>query len=95
MVEEEGQRFPAVLEAFEMGDETASLHRKGEVLWGPFIPGLEDLFPGKTIKGNIELHRPEMGGIELEPFSLGKVRRIENPIPPVGIVVAACADVKH
>jgi hypothetical protein len=33
-----------------------------------------------------------MGGIELEPFSLGKVRRIENPVPPVGIVVAACAD---
>jgi len=33
-----------------------------------------------------------MGGIELEPSSLGKIRWIEDAIPPMGVVVTACTD---
>jgi hypothetical protein len=72
-----------------MGDEPASLDGKIEILGGPFIPTLKDLFLGQAIKRDIQLDRVEMFSIEFEPLSLGKIRRVENTIPPMGVIVAA------
>ena len=33
-----------------------------------------------------------MLSIEFEPFSLGKIRRVKDPIPPMGVIVAAGTD---
>jgi hypothetical protein len=34
-------------------------------------------------------------GVELKPLFLGKVRRIEGPVPPMGIIIAARPDEYH
>jgi hypothetical protein len=89
MVKKKGEGFPAILQPFDMGDEPASLDGKIEILGGPFIPTLKDLFLGQAIKRDIQLDRVEMFSIEFEPLSLGKIRRVENTIPPMGVIVAA------
>jgi hypothetical protein len=36
-----------------------------------------------------------MFSIEFEPLSLGKVRGVENSIPPMGVIVAAGTNENH
>ena len=78
-----------------MGDEAASFDGKGKTFWRPFIPPLKDLFLRQAIEGDIELDGVKILSIEFEPLPLGEVRWIEDPIPPVWIIVTACPDEDH
>jgi hypothetical protein len=78
-----------------MGDEAASFDGKGKTFWRPFIPPLKDLLLRQAIEGDIELNGVKALSIEFEPFSLGKIGGIEDPVPPVGIVITACPDENH
>jgi hypothetical protein len=44
VVKKKGKGFSAILEAFDMGDESASFERKGKLLGCPSIPSLKDFF---------------------------------------------------
>jgi len=55
------------------------------------VPSFKGFFLGQAIKGDIELYGIQVLGIELEPSSLRKVRGVEDPFPPVRIVVPARA----
>jgi len=71
---------------------TASLDRKKEAVRCPMVPSFKGFFLGQAIIGDIQLHGIQVLGIELEPSSLRKVRGVEDPVPPVRIVVPARAD---
>jgi len=73
---------------------TASLDRKKEAVGCPMIPSFKGFLLGKAIKGDIQLYRVQVLGIELEPLSLRKGTGIKDPVPPVRIVVTARADVE-
>jgi hypothetical protein len=75
-----------------MGDETASFDSKREPFRCPFIPPFENFLLRQSIKGDVELDGVKRSSIEFEPFPLRQVGRIEDPIPPVRVVIAACAD---
>jgi hypothetical protein len=78
-----------------MSDEPASLNGKGEAFRCPFIPASKNLFLGETIKGDVQLNGVKMFSIKFEPLSLGKVRWVEDTIPPMGIIVAAGTNQDH
>ena len=65
---------------------------KRKSLRGSLIPALETFFCGQPVKRDIQFDRIEIVRIEFEPFSLGEVGRVEDTIPPMGIVIAARAD---
>src|SRR4030042_6120439 len=75
-----------------MGDEAASFDGKVKTFRRPFIPPLEDLLLRQAIESDIELDGVKVLSIEFEPFPLGKIGRIEDPVPPVRIVITACPD---
>lgn len=77
-----------------MSNITASLDRKKKALRSPLVPSFKGFFLGQTIKGDVQLHGIQVLGIELEPPPLRKVGRVEDPVPPVRIVVPARADEK-
>ena len=56
------------------------------------VPSFKGFFLGQAIKGDIQLHGIQVLGIELEPSSLRKIAGVEDPVPPVRIVVSARAD---
>ena len=56
------------------------------------VPSFKGFFLGQAIIGDIQLHGIQVLGIELEPSSLRKVTGVEDPVPPVRIVVSARAD---
>ncbi len=89
MVQEEGEGFPAILQSFDVCDEPASLDGKIKSFGSPFMPTLEDLFLGEAIKGDIQLDGIKILYIEFEPLSLREIGGIENPIPPMGVIVTA------
>jgi hypothetical protein len=95
MVKKKGKGFSAILEAFDMGDESASFDGKGKPLGCPFIPTLKDFFLRQTIKRNIEFYGVKIFSIEFKPFSLWKMRGIKNTLPPMRIVIAACPNENH
>ncbi len=95
MVEEKRNRFPAILESLDVCDEPASFQGEDKFFRRAFIPALKDFFPGKAVKGDVELYRVEVFGIKLKPPFLRKIRRIEGPVPPMGIVVTARPDVNQ
>ena len=78
-----------------MGDEPASLNGKREFLGGPFIPAFKNLFFGQAIKGDIQFNAVKILSVEFEPLPLGKIGGIEETIPPMGVVVAACTNENH
>jgi len=78
-----------------VGDEPAPFDSKEKALRCPFIPAFKDLFFREAIKGDIQLYCIKTFGVEFKPLFLGKVRRIEDPIPPMGIVITAGSDVNH
>jgi len=78
-----------------MSDEPAPFDGKREFLRSPFIPSFEDLFLGKAIEGDIQFDGVKIFGIEFEPFSLREIGGIEDPVPPMGVIVAACTDQDH
>jgi hypothetical protein len=94
VIKEERKRFPALLQPLNMSNKTASLDRKKEVPRCPMVPSFKGFFLGQAIKGDVQFHGIEVLSIELEPTSLRKIGGIENPVPPVRIVVPACADEK-
>jgi len=93
--QEEGEGFSAIFQPFDMSDVPASFDRKREFLGSPFMPSFKDLFLGKAVEGDIQFDGVKIFGIEFEPLSLRKIGGIEDPIPPMGIIVAACADQDH
>jgi len=95
MVKKKGERFPAILQPFDMGDEAASFDSKREPLRCPFVPTLKDLLLWQAIKGDVQFDCFKMLSIEFEPLSLGKIRRVEDLIPPMGIIVAAGTNENH
>jgi hypothetical protein len=56
------------------------------------VPSFKGFFLGQAIKGDVQFHGIEVLSIELEPTSLRKIGGIEDPVPPVRIVVPARAD---
>jgi len=78
-----------------MGDESAPFDGKGKLLWCPFIPTLKGLFPGQAVEGDIQFHGVKIFSVEFEPLSLGKMGRIEDTIPPMGIVIPARSNKNH
>jgi hypothetical protein len=78
-----------------VGDEPASFDGKDKLFRRSFIPAFKDFLLGKAIKRDIQLYRVKIFGVELKPLFLGKVRRVEGPIPPMGIVIAACPNENH
>ena len=55
------------------------------------VPSFKGFFLWQTIKGDVQLHGIQVLGIELEPPPLRKVGGVEDPVPPVRIVVPARA----
>jgi hypothetical protein len=53
MIDKKGERFSAILQAFDMGDEPTSLDGERESLGCPFIPALKDLLLRQAIKGDV------------------------------------------
>jgi len=78
-----------------MGDKSTSFDGKGKPFRCPFVPALKDLFTGQPVKGDIQLHRVKIFGVEFEPLFLRKVGGIENTIPPMGIIITARSDENH
>jgi hypothetical protein len=78
-----------------VGNESAPLDRKEETLRRPFVPALKDLLFREAIKGDIQLYRVKIFSVVFEPFFLGEVRGIKDPVPPMGIVITTCSDVNH
>jgi hypothetical protein len=78
-----------------MGDEPASFDGKDELLRRSFIPALKNVLLGKAIKRDIQLDRVKIFGVEFKPLCLGEAGRIEGPIPPVGVIIAARPDEDH
>ena len=95
MVEKKGEGFSTILQAFDVGDESAPFNGEDKLFRCPFIPALKNFFPGKPIKRDIQLHRVKIFGVKFKPLLLGEVRRIKDSIPPMGIVIAACSDEDH
>jgi hypothetical protein len=95
MVKEKRKGFPAVLQALDVGNEPAPFNGKDEFLGCSFIPAIKNFFFRETIKGDVQLHRIKIFGVVFEPLFLGKVRGIKSPVPPMGIVIAACPDEDH
>jgi hypothetical protein len=89
MVKKKGEGFPAVLQPFDVCDESTPFNGKVEILGSPFMPGRKDLFLGQAVKGDVQFDCVKMFSIEFEPLSLGKIRRVENTVPPMGVIVAA------
>jgi hypothetical protein len=46
MVKKKGEGFPAVLQPFDVCDESTPFNGKVEILGSPFMPGRKDLFLG-------------------------------------------------
>ena len=59
------------------------------------MPACKNLFFRQTVERNIQLYGVEMFSIEFEPLSLGKVRGIKDPIPPMRVIIAAGTDEDH
>jgi hypothetical protein len=95
VVEKKGKGFSAILQAFNVGDEAAPLNGEDKLFRCPFIPAFKDLFLRETIEGYVQFYRAKIFGIKFKPLLLGKVRRIKDPIPPMGVVIAACSDEDH
>jgi hypothetical protein len=95
MIHQKGEGFPAILQPFDVSDEPASLDGKGKLLRRAFIPALKDLFFGEAIKRDIQFNRFKIFCVEFEPFSLGKIGWVKDPVPPMGVIIAACADEDH
>jgi len=95
MVEKKGKGFSAILQAFDVGDESAPFNGEDKLFRCPFIPAFKDLFLREAIKGHIQFYRAKIFGIKFKPLFLGEVRRIKDSIPPMGIVIAACSDEDH
>jgi hypothetical protein len=92
MVKKKGEGFPAILQPFDMGDESASLDGKREPFRCTFIPSSKNLFLGQAIKRDVQFDSVKMFSIEFEPLSLGEIGGIKYPIPPMGVIVAASTD---
>jgi hypothetical protein len=56
------------------------------------MPASENLFLRETVKGYVQLDGVKTVSIEFEPLSLGEVGGIKDPIPPMGVIVAAGTD---
>ena len=95
VVEEKRQGLPAILQTPDVGDEPTSFHGKGELFRGSLIPALKNFFLGKAVKRDVQLYGVKMFGVELKPLFLGKIRRVEGPVPPMGVIVAARPDKDH
>jgi hypothetical protein len=95
MIKKKGKGFPAILQPFNMGDEPAAFDSKGEALGCAFMPSCKDLFFGQTVKRDIQFDGVEMFGIEFKPLSLGEIRGIKDPVPPMGIIIAAGTNEDH
>ena len=95
MVEKKGEGLPAILQPFDVCDKPASLDRKREPFRCAFIPTSKNLFLGQAIKRDVQFDGVKMFGIEFEPLSLGKIRWVEDTIPPMGVIVAAGTDEDH
>jgi hypothetical protein len=78
-----------------MGDEPASFQSKNKPFRRSFIPTLEHFFLGKAIERDIQLYRVEIFRVKLKPLFLGKIRRIEGPVPPMRIIITARPDANH
>jgi hypothetical protein len=95
MGQKQRESLSAILQSLDMGNESASFDSEEKLFGRPFIPALEDLFLGKAIKGHIQFYRVKIFGVEFKPFFLRKVGRIEDAIPPVGVVITTCPDENH
>ena len=78
-----------------MGDESTSFDSKRKPLRCSFIPPLKGLFRGQAVKGDIQLDRVKILGVEFEPLFLAKVRRVKDVVPPMGIIITARSDKDH
>jgi len=95
MVEEKRDRFSAILQSLEVGDEPTSLHGKDKLVRRSLIPTLKHFFLGKAIKRDIQLHGVEIFRVELKPPFLSKVRRIERSVLQMRIIITARPDEDH
>jgi hypothetical protein len=75
-----------------VSDEPASFNGEEKSLGCPLIPAFKDLLLGKAVKGYIQLYCGKIFSVEFKPPLLGKVRGIEDSIPPMRIVIAAGSD---
>jgi len=73
MVHEEGERFPAILQTFNMGNEPTPFDSKTESLRRPLVPPLENLSAGQPVKGDIQFDGIKRLGIEFKPFFLEEI----------------------
>jgi hypothetical protein len=95
MVEEKRQRLPAIFQSPDVSDEPASLHGKDKLFRRSLIPALKNFFLGKAVKRDVQLHGVKMFAVELKPLFLGKIRRVESSVPPMGVIIPARPDEDH
>ena len=70
MIQEKRERLPAILQAFDMSNETASFYPEEKVSGRPFMPALKGLFGREAVERDIQFDRVEMFRVEFEPLSL-------------------------
>jgi hypothetical protein len=56
---------------------------------------LKNFSLGKAIEGDIQLYCVEVFRIKLKPLFLWNIGRIEGPVPPMRVVIAACPNEDH
>jgi hypothetical protein len=95
MVKKKGKRLSTILQPSDVSNKSASFDGKKKMLRCSFIPAFKDLFSRETIKRYIQFYGVKKLGVVFEPFFLGKIRGIEDSVPPMGIVIAACSDENH
>jgi hypothetical protein len=95
MVEKKGKRLSAILQTSDVGNKSASLDSEEKMLRCPFIPAFKGLFLREAIKRDIQFNCVKKTGVVFEPFLLGKIRGVEDSIPPMGIIVTTCPNENH
>src|SRR4030095_10923252 len=77
-----------------MGDVLKALQGKFKVLGNLRLPFHEDLFFGDLLKGQIQFHRVEAGGVEGQPFLPGQILGIKKTLGPGIVGKTAGSDVE-
>src|SRR5207249_893251 len=88
---EELQVLTGVDEALDVRDVPAHLHGEQEVGRRLLHPAGDGVAAGEAVEGRVDLDGVELAGVEAKPVPRRAARRIEDAVPPVGVVPAGTA----
>src|SRR3569833_2777597 len=81
-----------VLQALDVRDVAADLDREEKVVRRLLRPARDRLAAWEAIERRVDLDRVEVLRVEAQPRAGREPRRVEDAVPPVGVVPAGAAD---